>query len=54
VLTCGVFFGIGSLKSRWSLARWWTSGFETLAIGLLAAAIAFVTGYGLQQYLSVS
>ncbi len=49
-----VFFGIGSLKSRWSLARWWSSGLETLAIGMLAAAIAFVVGYGLRYFIGIS
>ncbi|MCV3271499.1 VIT1/CCC1 transporter family protein [Roseobacter sinensis] len=38
------FFLIGAGKSRWSLARWWWSGTETLAIGALAAAIAFGVG----------
>jgi len=38
------FFGVGALKSRWSLARWWRSGFETLAIGGVAAAIAYFVG----------
>jgi vacuolar iron transporter family protein len=47
VLTGVVFFGIGSFKSRWSLASWWRSGLETLAIGMAAAAIAFAVGLGL-------
>ena len=38
------FFGVGALKSRWSLAPWWRSGFETLAIGGVAAAIAYFVG----------
>jgi VIT1/CCC1 family predicted Fe2+/Mn2+ transporter len=38
------FFGIGTIKSRWSLAPWWRSGFETLLIGGLAAAMAYVVG----------
>ncbi len=43
-MTLGVFFAIGALKSRWSLAPWWRSGLETLAIGGAAAAIAFLVG----------
>ncbi len=43
-MTLGVFFAIGALKSRWSLAPWWRSGLETLAIGGAAAAIAFMVG----------
>jgi vacuolar iron transporter family protein len=47
VLTGLVFFGIGSFKSHWSLTSWWRSGLETLAIGMVAAAIAFAVGLGL-------
>lgn len=43
-----VFFVIGSLKSLWSLARWWWSGLETLAIGLAAAGVAYAVGYALK------
>jgi vacuolar iron transporter family protein len=48
VLTGATFFGIGSVKSRWSLHSWLRSGIETTAIGLAAAAIAFVIGYALK------
>lgn len=44
-LTALVFFGIGSAKSRWSLAPWWRSGLETLSIGLVAAGVAYLIGY---------
>lgn len=43
-MTMCVFFLIGAVKSRWSLAAWWQSGFETLAIGGVAAAIAYLVG----------
>jgi VIT1/CCC1 family predicted Fe2+/Mn2+ transporter len=43
-MTGAVFFAIGALKSRWSLAPWWRSGLETLAIGGTAAAIAYGVG----------
>jgi len=43
-LTGAVFFAIGTLKSRWSLASWWRSGLETLAIGGTAASIAYLVG----------
>ncbi|MBE1282054.1 MAG: hypothetical protein GJ676_01965 [Rhodobacteraceae bacterium] len=43
-MTAGMFFAIGAVKSRWSLAPWWRSGLETLAIGGAAAAIAYVVG----------
>jgi VIT1/CCC1 family predicted Fe2+/Mn2+ transporter len=43
-----VFFGIGSLKSVWSLKSWWQSGLETLLIGGLAAAVAYGVGHMLR------
>jgi VIT1/CCC1 family predicted Fe2+/Mn2+ transporter len=43
-LTLATFFAIGSLKARWSLAPWWRSGAETLAIGGAAAALAYGVG----------
>jgi VIT1/CCC1 family predicted Fe2+/Mn2+ transporter len=44
VLTGLVFFGIGSAKSRWSTASWWSSGLATFAIGSVAAILAYVAG----------
>ena len=44
VLTGLVFFGIGALKSHWSIRSWWRSGLETLAIGALAAGLAYGAG----------
>ncbi len=38
------FFLIGTGKSHWSLSPWWRSGAETLAIGALAALIAYAVG----------
>jgi VIT1/CCC1 family predicted Fe2+/Mn2+ transporter len=43
-MTLGVFFAIGALKSRWSLAPWWRSGVETVLIGGVAALIAYLVG----------
>jgi len=48
VLVAIVFFAIGSMKSLWSLQRWWLSGLETLAIGAAAASVAYFVGYLLQ------
>jgi VIT1/CCC1 family predicted Fe2+/Mn2+ transporter len=48
VMTAMVFFLIGSTKSRWSPVSWWRSGAETMAIGLGAAALAFLIGHGLK------
>lgn len=43
------FFGIGSLRSRWSPLPWWRAGLETTAIGMAAAGVAFAVGYLLAQ-----
>ncbi|MGX9351600.1 VIT1/CCC1 transporter family protein [Shimia sp. W99] len=43
-MTGVVFFVIGASKSFWSPEPWLRSGFETLAIGGAAAAIAFGVG----------
>lgn len=48
LLTASAFFGIGSIKSRWSTQHWFWSGLETTAIGMAAAAIAWLVGYLLQ------
>lgn len=42
--TALTFFLIGAAKSRWSLAKWWYSGGETLLIGSMAAAVAYWVG----------
>ncbi|KMK66774.1 VIT1/CCC1 transporter family protein [Puniceibacterium sp. IMCC21224] len=44
ILTLAVFFAIGTYKSIWSLSSWWRSGLETLAIGGIAASIAYFVG----------
>jgi len=44
ISTLLVFFAIGATKSRWSLSAWWRSGLETLAIGAVAAGIAYFVG----------
>ena len=43
------FFLIGALKSLWSPRRWWACGIETAAIGMCAAAVAFVVGKLIEQ-----
>ena len=44
VMTGGVFFAIGSVKSRWSTSAWWRSGLSTLIVGAIAAGLAFTVG----------
>jgi VIT1/CCC1 family predicted Fe2+/Mn2+ transporter len=47
LMTGIAFFIVGAIKSRFVYQRWWWSGFETLAVGAMAAAIAFLCGYAL-------
>ena len=49
LLTGAVFFGIGSIKSRWSTVSWWRSGLSTLFVGGIAAALAYAVGVLLQR-----
>jgi len=44
IMTGATFFAIGSFRSRWSPKPWWLAGFETLAIGMLAASVAYIVG----------
>ena len=48
-LTGSVFFLIGSAKSRWSTTAWWRSGLLTLAVGGIAAGLAYAAGLLLKQ-----
>jgi vacuolar iron transporter family protein len=52
--TGATFFGVGAIKSRWSLVTWWWSGLGTLAIGMSAAAIAFAIGYSLRVFFHIA
>jgi VIT1/CCC1 family predicted Fe2+/Mn2+ transporter len=54
VATGLVFFGIGAAKSRWSLAGWAKSGLETLLIGMSAASLSFLIGFGLRAFVKVA
>jgi VIT1/CCC1 family predicted Fe2+/Mn2+ transporter len=49
-----VFFVIGAVKSRWSLAGWLRSGVETLAIGMSAAGLSYGIGYALKTMFHVA
>ena len=50
-LTGAVFFLVGAVKSRWTLAHWAWAGAETLLIGGTAAAVAFGVGRLFQDVL---
>jgi len=49
VMTGAVFFAIGSAKSHWSTTAWWRSGLSTLAVGAIAASLAYAVGLLLNQ-----
>lgn len=51
VMTALAFFTIGSFRAHWSQRHWISCGLETMAIGMLAAGIAFAAGHGLQTLL---
>lgn len=44
VMTGCAFFLIGSARSKWLLLSWWRAGAETLALGAIAAALAYGAG----------
>jgi VIT1/CCC1 family predicted Fe2+/Mn2+ transporter len=44
-LTALMFIAIGAIKSRWSIHSFWYSALTTLAVGGIAATLAFVVGY---------
>ncbi|PYQ31821.1 MAG: hypothetical protein DMF56_01580 [Acidobacteria bacterium] len=43
-MTLIVFFAVGSARSRWLVVSWWRAGLETLAIGSIAALLAYAAG----------
>ena len=49
LLTGGVFFAIGPVKSRWSATPWWRSGLSTLLVGGIAASLASAVGLMLRS-----
>jgi VIT1/CCC1 family predicted Fe2+/Mn2+ transporter len=49
VMTGSAFLVVGAMKSRFVDQAWWRSALETLAVGGLAATLAFVAGALLQD-----
>lgn len=54
VATIMALFFVGMVKSRFSMRNWFICGLETAAIGGLAATIAYVVGYLLQNLATVN
>lgn len=49
LLTGTAFFIIGSLKSIWTIEKFWVAGLKTLAIGSAAASVAYAVGHLLKN-----
>ena len=49
IMTLGVFFAVGSARSRWLILSWWRAGIETLVLGTVAASLAWGAGWLIEK-----
>lgn len=49
VLTLAALFGVGAARALVTRLRWWRSGLEMLAVGSIAAAVAYGVGAFLER-----
>jgi VIT1/CCC1 family predicted Fe2+/Mn2+ transporter len=47
-LTLAALFGVGAARSLVTIDRWWTAGAEMLGLGILVAAVAYLSGWGVR------
>ena len=48
-ITGAAFFAVGALKAKFAEQHWLWSAFETLGVGSIAAALAYLCGFALNQ-----
>jgi VIT1/CCC1 family predicted Fe2+/Mn2+ transporter len=47
-LTLGTLFAVGAARSLVMVDRWWTAGSEMLGLGVIVAAVAYLSGWGVR------
>lgn len=49
VFTMGALFIVGAVKTKFTDGRWWRGGLNTVLTGGIAASLAYLVGYALQD-----